>query len=177
MMLINALKDLNSLPASESKNDDSSRGCFTKPCNGNMNENVEEKQREKSSPIHVNGGETVNSGVEVANSEIEFIEYENLSDLEDIDTSLKKSLNLSQGINVLFTKCSATGVEGIKTYGIDRLIQVAASQHIDQHPESREACSNLSSGVSNCIQEILLSLVSNSTQASRVGLLEALSSI
>ncbi|GKV37330.1 hypothetical protein SLEP1_g45369 [Rubroshorea leprosula] len=88
-MSINALKDLNSLPASESKNDDSGRGCCTKPCNGNMNENVDEKQRKKSSPIHVNGGETVNSGVEVANSEVEYFESENLSDLEDIDTSLK----------------------------------------------------------------------------------------
>ncbi|GKU96928.1 hypothetical protein SLEP1_g10108 [Rubroshorea leprosula] len=89
-MSINALKDLNSLPASKSKNDDSSRGCFTKPCSGNMNENVEEKQRRKSSPIHVNGAATVNSGVEVTNSEVEYFESENLSDLEDIDTSLRR---------------------------------------------------------------------------------------
>ncbi|GLU11250.1 hypothetical protein SLE2022_280080 [Rubroshorea leprosula] len=91
-MLINALKDLNSLPASESRNDDSSRGCFTKPCNGNMNEMVEEKQK-KSSPIHVNGGETVNSGVEVANSEVEYFESENLSDLENIDTNVFTAFN------------------------------------------------------------------------------------
>ncbi|RDX66627.1 hypothetical protein CR513_54586, partial [Mucuna pruriens] len=31
------------------------------------------------------------------------------------------------------------GAEGIKTYGIDKLIQVAASQLSDQLPESREA--------------------------------------
>ncbi|GLU11256.1 hypothetical protein SLE2022_280140 [Rubroshorea leprosula] len=92
-MSINALKDLNSRPASESKNDDSSGGCYTKPCNGNMNENVEEKQSKKSSPIHVNGGETVNSGVEVANSEVEYFESENLSDLEDIDTNIFTAFN------------------------------------------------------------------------------------
>lgn len=35
------------------------------------------------------------------------------------------------------------GVEGIKEYGIDKLIQVAASQLSDQLPESREAARTL----------------------------------
>lgn len=35
------------------------------------------------------------------------------------------------------------GVEGIKVYGIDKLIQVAASQLSDQLPESREAARTL----------------------------------
>lgn len=35
------------------------------------------------------------------------------------------------------------GVEGIKTYGIDKLIQTAASQLSDQLPESREAARGL----------------------------------
>jgi len=38
-------------------------------------------------------------------------------------------------LELLFKK----GAEGIKTYGIDKLIQVAASQLSDQLPESREA--------------------------------------
>ncbi|GKV07675.1 hypothetical protein SLEP1_g19421 [Rubroshorea leprosula] len=91
-MSSNALRDLNSVPASERKNDDSSKGCFTKPCNGNMNENVEEKHNKNSPLINVNGNETVNADVVVANSEVEYIESENLSDLEDIDTCLKNLL-------------------------------------------------------------------------------------
>ncbi|GKU96935.1 hypothetical protein SLEP1_g10116 [Rubroshorea leprosula] len=86
-MSINALKDLNSLPASESKNDDSSRGCFTKPCNGKM---------------------------------------------------LKRSRGRS-----LLPFMLMEGVEGIKTCGIDRLIQVAASQLSGQLPESRDAAQTL----------------------------------
>ena len=35
------------------------------------------------------------------------------------------------------------GVEGIKTYGIDKLVQIAASQLSDQLPESREAARTL----------------------------------
>ena len=37
----------------------------------------------------------------------------------------------------------AQGVEGINAYGIDKLIQTAASQLSDQLPESREAARNL----------------------------------
>ncbi|KAK8716100.1 hypothetical protein V6N13_043419 [Hibiscus sabdariffa] len=145
----NALRDLNTLPAPERKNDSSSKGSFTKPCNGNTIENVEEQQRkslasvqinggetenaqlkkipasvqinggetenvqlkkipasvqinggetenvqlkEIPASVQINGGETVNVGVEVANSEVEYIESENLSDLEDVDTCLKNLL-------------------------------------------------------------------------------------
>ncbi|KAK8672556.1 hypothetical protein V6N13_110921 [Hibiscus sabdariffa] len=145
----NALRDLNTLAAPERKNDRSSKGSFTKPCNGNTIENVEEQQRKslasvqlnggetenvqlkkipasdqinggetenvqlkkisasvqvnggetenvqlKKIPasVQINGGETVNVGVEVANSEVEYIQSENLSDLEDVDTCLKNLL-------------------------------------------------------------------------------------
>ena len=39
------------------------------------------------------------------------------------------------------------GVEGIKEYGMDKLIQVAATQLSDQLPESREAARKLSLGL------------------------------
>ncbi|XWS32782.1 hypothetical protein CRYUN_Cryun22dG0019100 [Craigia yunnanensis] len=89
MMSGNALRDLNTLPTSERKNDSCSKGNFTKPCNGNTIENVEEHQTKNPASVHINGGETVNAGVEVANLEVEYIESENLSDLEDLDTCLK----------------------------------------------------------------------------------------
>lgn len=39
--------------------------------------------------------------------------------------------------------CSLQGMEGIRAYGIDKLIQIAASQLSDQLPESREAARTL----------------------------------
>ncbi|OMP10144.1 Armadillo-like helical [Corchorus olitorius] len=86
----NALRDLNTLPMAEKKNDDSSKGNFTKSCNGNTIEKVEEQQKKSPASVHINGGETVNAGVEVA--EVEYIESENLNDIEDVDTCLKNLL-------------------------------------------------------------------------------------
>ncbi|XVF60339.1 hypothetical protein PTKIN_Ptkin08bG0037100 [Pterospermum kingtungense] len=92
MMSEIALRDLNSLPTSERTNESSSKGNFTKPCNGNTNENAEEQQKKSPATIHINGGDIVNPEVEVANSDVEYIESENLNDLEDVDTSLEKLL-------------------------------------------------------------------------------------
>ena len=92
VMSENALRDLNTLPGSERKNESSSKGAFTKPCNGNTDENAEgwnRKMSDLSVPVPVNGGETLNPGVDVGNSEVEYIESENLSDVEDVDTSIK----------------------------------------------------------------------------------------
>lgn len=91
----NALRDLNTLPGSERKNESSSKGSLTKPYGGNPDENVEEWQRKNSTSLvsaPVNGDGTVNPGVEIGNLEVEYIESENLSDVEDVDTSVKVSL-------------------------------------------------------------------------------------
>lgn len=57
-----------------------------------IDENHEEKERENPvllvEPIPNEAGK-VNSGVEVGNSDVEYIESENLKDLEDVDMSLK----------------------------------------------------------------------------------------
>lgn len=98
----NALRDLNSLPASERNNDSSSKGNLTKPCNGNTIENVEEQQKKSPAIIHINGGDSVNAEVAVANSEVEYIESEKLSDLEDVDTSLEVKFLFSYS----YTSCS-----------------------------------------------------------------------
>ncbi|GAV72562.1 CLASP_N domain-containing protein [Cephalotus follicularis] len=101
----NALKDLNTLPAYERKNESSSKGSFPKPYIGNATENVEERQfqrQQKNSaslvPANANGVETLNNEVETVtngieiSSEVEYIESENLSDVEDLDSSLKTIL-------------------------------------------------------------------------------------
>ena len=80
------------LPGSERKNEISGKGGLTKPCVENSNENSEEWKRKNSSSLvstPTNGGETVKSEVEIANSEVEYIESENLNDLDNVDMSLK----------------------------------------------------------------------------------------
>lgn len=80
-----ALRDLNTLPASDRKNESSSKGSFTKPYVGSANENVDVSLVS----THINGSETVNAVAETGNSEVEYIESENLNDVEDVDASLK----------------------------------------------------------------------------------------
>ncbi|XP_047177612.1 uncharacterized protein LOC124844677 isoform X1 [Vigna umbellata] len=93
-----ALRDLNTILGTERKNEDSSKACLTKPSVDNADENIEERQKKKTSSSlvspAVNGNltVTVNSGAEVVNAEVEYIESENLNDLEDIDTCLKTLL-------------------------------------------------------------------------------------
>lgn len=87
-----ALRDLNMLPGLERKNENSSKGSLTKPCVENSNENSEEWKRKNSSPLVStpnNGDETIKPEVEIANTEVEYIESENLNDLDDVDMSLK----------------------------------------------------------------------------------------
>ncbi|RVW46550.1 hypothetical protein CK203_067259 [Vitis vinifera] len=91
-----ALRDLNMLPGLERKNENSSKGSLTKPCVENSNENSEEWKRKNSSSLVStpnNGDETIKPEVEIANTEVEYIESENLNDLDDVDMSLKTLLD------------------------------------------------------------------------------------
>ncbi|GMP29212.1 hypothetical protein CsSME_00004418 [Camellia sinensis var. sinensis] len=93
VMLGNALRDLNTLPASERKNESSSKGSFIKP--HAEHGTLEEKQRKNTASLietPVNGDESVKSGVELGSSEVEYIESVNLKKVEDVDTSLKTLL-------------------------------------------------------------------------------------
>ncbi|KAL5080076.1 hypothetical protein RYX36_008497 [Vicia faba] len=93
-----ALKDLNTIPVTERKSEGSGKTCLTKTSVDNASENIEECQKKKNcstlvSP-HVNGNQAapVDSVVEIGIVEIEYIESENLNDVEDIDTCLKTLL-------------------------------------------------------------------------------------
>ncbi|KAE9620105.1 hypothetical protein Lal_00040432 [Lupinus albus] len=96
----NALRDLNTIPATERKSESSSMACLTKPSVDNADENSEDRQQKNngssqvSPPVNGNQGMTINSGIETGNgiAEIEYIESEKLNDLEDIDTCLKNLL-------------------------------------------------------------------------------------
>lgn len=88
-----ALKDLNTMPASERKNDNSNKGNFTKP--HSENGNLEEKHRKATASVVetvTSGDESVKTEVEVGNIEVEYIESENLDDVEDVDMTLKALL-------------------------------------------------------------------------------------
>ncbi|XP_068303684.1 uncharacterized protein [Pyrus communis] len=91
----NALRDLNTIPGSERKNESSSKGGVTKPVAVNANENHEECLKKTTASVgslSINGEEVANSVPEVGIAEVEYIESENLNDLEDVDTSLKTLL-------------------------------------------------------------------------------------
>ncbi|XP_042987148.1 uncharacterized protein LOC122315346 [Carya illinoinensis] len=65
---------------------------FTKQFVGNAVENVEECQKKNSASFvspQTNGNEIANTTAETGSSEVEYIESENLNDLEDVDASLK----------------------------------------------------------------------------------------
>ncbi|PSS30395.1 Crescerin-2 like [Actinidia chinensis var. chinensis] len=88
-----ALKDLNALPASERKSESCSKGGFTKA--HSEHGILEEKQKKNTASLPetpINGDESVKTGLEVGNSEVEYIESENLNDVEDVDASLKTLL-------------------------------------------------------------------------------------
>lgn len=90
-----ALRDLNTILGTERKNEDSSKACLSKPSVDNAVENIEEWQKKNNSPslvspaVNGNLAVTANSGAEVVNPEVEYIESENLNDVDDIDTCLK----------------------------------------------------------------------------------------
>ncbi|KAL5796941.1 hypothetical protein ACOSQ2_001761 [Xanthoceras sorbifolium] len=104
-----ALRDLNTVPCSDRKTESSSKGSFTKPYVGSAIENVDVSLvstkingNEAMSAIgnvdvslvstKINGNDTMNAGVEIGNSEVEYIESDGLSDVEDVDTSIKTLL-------------------------------------------------------------------------------------
>ncbi|CAK9160166.1 unnamed protein product [Ilex paraguariensis] len=95
MMSGEALRDLNILPECERKTQNSINGSFSKPHVEHTTETLEEIQRKETSCLVktlINGCETPNSGVEVGNSEVEYIESGDLNDVEDVEQSLKTLL-------------------------------------------------------------------------------------
>ncbi|KAI4346996.1 hypothetical protein L6164_007850 [Bauhinia variegata] len=91
-----ALRDLNTIPGTERKIESSSKVGLIKPPVDNSEENIEDWQKKKNDASVVsppgNDNQTVNSGVEIGNAEVEYIESENLNDLEDIDACIKTLL-------------------------------------------------------------------------------------
>nr|GMC67243.1 HEAT repeat-conatining protein [Ipomoea batatas]GMC73418.1 HEAT repeat-conatining protein [Ipomoea batatas] len=95
MMSEKATGDLNILPAAGKMNESSSNGSISKTQAEHGVERCQENDKEKTAPVvqaAINGDVKHNSGTEAGNSEVEYIESENLNDVEDVDTSLKTLL-------------------------------------------------------------------------------------
>lgn len=95
MMSETAFRDLSILPESERTNGSSNKESFAKPHMAQTAENIEGKQRKNTVSLVEtpnNGNEILNVGVEAGVAEVEYVESENLDDLEDVDASLKMLL-------------------------------------------------------------------------------------
>ncbi|KAK4750541.1 hypothetical protein SAY87_004023 [Trapa incisa] len=90
-----ALKDHNMLLGPERKIETAENGTLVKKSIDNATRKLEECQRKSSAvvvPDPANGNELTNGVGEVGTSEIEYIESEKLTDVEDVDASLKAVL-------------------------------------------------------------------------------------
>ncbi|PKI55220.1 uncharacterized protein LOC116215389 [Punica granatum] len=90
-----ALRDHNTLPGSDRKPESTNKGTLMNNCTENVTENLEERQRINSASLvstPANGNAPINCGGEVGTSEIEYIDSEKLTDVEDVDIALKTLL-------------------------------------------------------------------------------------
>ncbi|KAL0331977.1 UNVERIFIED_CONTAM: hypothetical protein Scaly_2099200 [Sesamum calycinum] len=122
-----ALRDVNKIPESERMNGGSNNGNIAKLHVESMNENVEEKQKKGiytlvDLPTERDG--TENSGVEVANSEVEYIESENLKDVEDVENCLKTLLSGLGSKNWVSVCDSLNNVRRLSIYHKEAIIDM-----------------------------------------------------
>lgn len=90
-----ALKALNTVPRLEGSNDSSCKGDLSKQGIETSNGIVEELTNKSSASIRSQvNGENGNPVAEVGSSEVEYIPSENLTDLEDVSSSLKVLISL-----------------------------------------------------------------------------------
>ncbi|OVA18546.1 CLASP N-terminal domain [Macleaya cordata] len=90
-----ALRDLNTLPVSERKNESSGKGSLAKPyiVNGNINiDNCQRKNPTFLASTPVNDGNIANTVLDGGALEVEYVESENLNDLEDVNMCLSTLL-------------------------------------------------------------------------------------
>lgn len=87
-----ALEDVNKVAESERMNGNSSNGNLIKPMTETKDETIGEKLNKKMAPLvdlPIDGEGAENSGGEPVNVEIEYIESENLKDVEDVENCLQ----------------------------------------------------------------------------------------
>lgn len=100
-----ALKPLSTVPGLEGSNESSCKGDLSKQGIGTANGNVEELKNKGCASIRPQvNGENSNSGAEVGSSEVEYIESENLTDLEDVSSSLKVLISLDLPVDVFISQ-------------------------------------------------------------------------
>lgn len=115
-----ALRDLNVLPVPglERKTDGSSKGSFIKPYIENSNEKVD-KCLNKVSEASLG-----NNGVEAGNSEVEYIDSENLTDLPDVDSSLNTLLTRLDSKDWVLICEALNNVRQLAIYHKEKLLEM-----------------------------------------------------
>lgn len=115
-----ALRDLNVLPVPglERKTDGSSKGSFIKPYIGNSNEKVD-KCLNKVSEASLG-----NNGMEAGNSEVEYIDSENLTDLPDVDSSLNTLLTRLDSKDWVLICEALNNVRQLAIYHKEKLLEM-----------------------------------------------------
>ncbi|KAG9448713.1 hypothetical protein H6P81_008678 [Aristolochia fimbriata] len=95
VLKMSELRVLNPLPETEKKIENSSKVSHTKACAENNNNNLDKLQIENPTSLVStlpSNGKVGSNGTETASSEVEYINSENLTDLEDVGTSLSMLL-------------------------------------------------------------------------------------
>lgn len=88
-MATNTLQDLSSLPVSEKMSE--CKASLTKPCVGKLNGKSEDRPLPSSVVLNPSVVETENPEAEIAIVEVEYIESENLNNVDDADSLLQVS--------------------------------------------------------------------------------------
>ncbi|KAM7278083.1 hypothetical protein ACFE04_005217 [Oxalis oulophora] len=120
-----ALRDLS---ISDRNIENSSKQRFiTKPCFGATTGNGDDCQQKNSAtvvPACVNGSDSTNNDGEVISIEVEYIEAENLSDVEDLDLSLKTILSGLDSKDWVFVCESLNNLRRLSIFHRDALLHM-----------------------------------------------------
>ncbi|CAL9128969.1 unnamed protein product [Musa acuminata var. zebrina] len=121
------LGDLNVHPATGfDKNTALGKGSLTKSHIENINDNGPELQKKSSSPFSapINIGDAGSNGLETGNTEVEYIESENLADLPDVDASFNTLLARLDSKDWVSVCEALNNVRQLSIYYKERLLEI-----------------------------------------------------
>ncbi|CAL9128000.1 unnamed protein product [Musa textilis] len=122
-----ALGDLNVHPAAGfDKSTALGKGSLTKSYIENINDNGPELQKKSSSPFSapINIGDAGSNGLETGNTEVEYIESENLADLPDVDASFNTLLARLDSKDWVSVCEALNNVRQLSIYYRERLLEI-----------------------------------------------------
>ncbi|XP_068642781.1 uncharacterized protein [Aristolochia californica] len=125
-----ALRVLNTLPQPEKNIENSSKVSLTKACAENNNGNHDKRQIENPTSLASTTPSSDNAGAcgtEAGNSEVEYIETENLTDLEDVGTSLSMLLQQLDSKNWVLVCDGLNNVRRLSIFHKEAMLELLAN--------------------------------------------------